>query len=207
MPKKKEKPSANEGVKIPPIELKKARITLQGTSPLLVNKFSEKAKREIEEKQQKTAKRAKSARDPKGEFLASLYTLPGKKGSYGVPIGGVKKAAVSACRFIDGLKMTQVKGSFHIVQMPGGLVPIKGSKPVMDEQICRVGPFGNKVAMPRYRARFDKWELTFDVLYNPHMISPSQMLNLYENAGFAVGLCEYRPEKDGSFGMFQVKRK
>jgi len=194
-------------VTIPPIDLHIAKVTLVGDSPLLVHRFGAKAIKEIEDKQQKKAKKAKEARNPHAEFLDSLYCIPGKKGQYGIPIGGVKKAAVSACRFIDGVKMTMAKGSFHIVATPGNLVPIKGSKPVMDEQIVRIGNFGNKIAVPRYRARFDKWEITFSVKYNPRIISPEQILNLYENAGFSVGLCEYRPEKDGSFGMFRVKRR
>lgn len=201
------KPKKEKSVSIPPIELSYVKITLEGTSPLLMNKFTEKSKREMEDKQQKAAKRAKAARDPHQEFLAALYTIPGKKTQYGIPAGALKKTAVNACRFVDGVKMTQMNGSFHVQAGAANLVPLKASKPVMDEQIVRVGPFGNKVAMPRYRPRFDKWEITFEVEYNPRCISPEQLLNLYENAGFSVGLLEFRPEKGGSFGRFRVKRK
>jgi hypothetical protein len=160
------------------------------------------------EKQMKGAKKAKAARDPQAEFEASLYKIPGKKDAYGVPVGGIKNCAVSACRFVDGMAMTAAKGSFHVLDETGtGLLEIKGSKPVLDSRICRIGPFGKKTAISRFRGRFDKWQITFRVQYNARMISPSQLLNLYENAGFAVGLCEFRPEKSGSLGMFQVSRK
>lgn len=159
------------------------------------------------EKQMKGAKRAKESRDPEAEFQASLYKIPGKKVSYGMPIGGLKNCAVSACRFIDGVAMTKATGAFHIIDENGsGLIEIDSKGPVLDERIVRIGPFGRKVAMTRFRGRFDQWSVTFNVIYNARIISPAQLLNLYENAGFSIGLCEFRPEKKGSLGMFKVAR-
>ncbi len=198
-------------VKIPEMNVKMCELTLVGESPLLVHRFSEKAKREIEEKQQKKAKNAKVARDPHEEYLSSLYVMPGfkageKKARYGVPTGGVKNASVTACKFVDSFPMTRARGSFHVMDDGSGLIEIisKGG-PVLDERMVRIGGF-QKIATPRYRARFDDWKLKFKVRYNASMISPAQLVNLFENAGFAVGLCEHRPEKNGNLGMFKVQR-
>ena len=203
--KKVTKKKEEKQVAIPPIALKKASITLIGTSPLMVNKFSEKSKREMEDKATKKAKNKKEYGTPEEQMKATLYAIPGKKNVYGVPASGVKNCAITATRYVDA-KGTVITGAFHVVDDIGGLIPIKGSKPVIDERIVRVGNFGNKKPCVRYRARFDKWELKFNVLYNSNVVSTEQLLHLYENAGFSVGLCEYRPEKKGNLGMFHVKR-
>lgn len=192
-------------IKIPPIEFRTIRVTLDGISPLLVNKFSEKAKTEMAEKHSKKAKNKKGARDPVAEYKASLYLMPGKKTEYGMPTSGIKNCAVSSCRFIEGFPMTLARGAFHVLDDGSGLIKINNGKPVMDERIVRIGGF-KKVAMTRYRGRFDTWSVTFDIRYNSGVISAEQLLNLYENAGFSVGLCEFRPEKNGSYGMFNVRR-
>lgn len=199
------KQEVEQSIKIPPIQKKVASITIQGISPLLVCKFSEKSRREIDEKQQKKAKGKREARNPMEEFKSALYMIG--KNKFGVPASGIKNCAVSACRYVDGLPMSVARGSFHVLEESDGLVEVKGSKPVVDERIVRVGTFGNKKPMTRYRPRFDKWHITFKVVYNSSVISPEQLLNLYENAGFSVGLCEYRPEKSGNLGMFEVRRQ
>lgn len=156
------------------------------------------------EKQTKRAKGAKEARDPSAEVEAALYRLP--NGKYGMPASGLKNAAVSACRFLDGVPMSRAKGAFFVLEDADGLVEIKTKKHSIDERMVAVGPFGRKVKMARFRPRFDEWSCTFKVLFSPDLISAEQLLNLYERAGFSVGLCEFRPEKSGSMGMFRVKR-
>lgn len=194
-------------VTIPPLEFKLADITIEGDTPLLVNKFSEKSRREIEEKSTKKAMKKKDFGAPEEQMKEALYVIDAKKEIYGVPAGGLKLCAVSAASFVDGVKKTHLRGAFQIINDIQGLIPINGDKPTLDGRIVRVGNFGNKKPCTRYRPRFDNWSITFRIKYNPRMVSVDQLLNLYENAGFAVGLCEHRPEKNGNLGMFHVKRQ
>lgn len=207
-----------EVVKIKPIERRTFQVTIRGTSPLIVSKFSEKAKRQIEEKQQKKAKTAREKRDPKAEYKAACYMMPGspealKAGAkYAIPAQGIKNACVSACKFIEGMPMTRARGAFFIFDLDGTgswlqiQNPKKSKKvyhPVMREDTVRLASPSRPLDL-RYRPEFTEWQVTFLVEYNASFIVPEQIVNLLNVAGFAVGLHEWRPEKNGMFGMFEV---
>lgn len=180
---------------VPKVRIGTLRVTVIGDSPLIVHRWSEKAKKEILDKQMKKAKSKKEAKDPEAQYRESLYEYPG--GGYGFPAVGFKSAAVSACRFADGVKMTEARGAFHVV---GEMVKIDG-KPVMREDMVRVGM---GTADIRYRGEFKTWKAALDVRYNENALSPEQIINLLNTAGFGVGVGEWRPEKNGSYGMFHV---
>jgi hypothetical protein len=42
------------------------------------------------------------------------------------------------------------------------------------------------------------------VEFDHHSIAVEQIFNLVNRAGFAVGICEWRPERNGPFGRFRV---
>jgi hypothetical protein len=198
-----------ERVELKPIDIRTFKLPIKGTSPLIVHKFSEKAKKQIEDKQQKKAKGAKEARDPKSEYLAACYVMPEsppageKKARYGVPASGIKNALVSACRFVDGMQMTFARGAFHVMEDAGGLVEISYDTMRMREDTVRLNGPGSPLDI-RYRPEFTEWSLVCVVRYNAAAISPEQIVNLANVAGFSIGLCEWRPERDGSYGMFEV---
>jgi hypothetical protein len=80
-------------------------------------------------------------------------------------------------------------------------VRILGAEPAMREDMVRVGM---GTADLRYRGEFADWHAKLLVRYNANVLSESQILNIINVAGFAVGVGEWRPEKDGMNGMFHV---
>ncbi len=187
---------------IPPILLKTVKIKIKGTAPLLMHKFSMKAQKQIADKQQGKAKNKKAPKDPKAEFEAAIYYMPGSKNKYGFPASAFKKAAISACRYVDGVTMTHAKGAFHVLS---DLVEIKiKGKPIMREDTVRIGGFGSKVTDLRYRPEFRNWKCELVIRYNTSAITPEQIAHLLNVAGFSIGIGDWRPEREGSFGMFEV---
>lgn len=183
------------GVEIPRINVQRAQIRLIGDSALIMHKWSEKAKKEMLDKQMKRAKTAKEAKDPERDYRESMYEHP--DGGYGFPCVAFKAAAVGACRFVDGMKMTEARGAFHVV---GELTKIE-AEPTMREDMVRVGM---GTADIRYRGEFKDWKTTLTVAYNSDAMSIEQIINLFNLAGFGVGVGEWRPEKDGPYGRFHV---
>jgi len=188
-----------EGIVIPKPDIRTVKVKVKGVMPLICHKFSAKAQKQIEDKQQKKAKSAKPKRDPKQEFMDSMYPLG--RGKYGIPATAFKGAMISACRFVDGMKMTLARGAFFVV---GDLLEIKGTKPTMRTDVVRL-PNGS--ADMRYRGEFKTWGIALVIRYNANVVSVEQIMNLLATAGFSVGVGERRPEqKSGdSFGTFDVE--
>ena len=190
---------AEEVVELKSIRIERINLEIEGDSSLIVHAWSAKAKKEMLDKQMKKAKTAKDAKDPQRDYEEAFYRLP--DGKPGFPTIAFKQAAVSAGgRFSDGLKMTELRGAFFI---DGELAEING-EPSMREDMVRVGM---GTADIRYRPEFKAWKVTLPIKYNADKISLEQLVNLFNLAGFGVGVGEWRPEKDGQYGMFHVVTK
>ena len=183
-------------VTLPPLKIETIRVTLIGDTSLIVHRWSEKAMKMMLDKQRKKASAGKEAKDPEQDFRDSLYVLP--DGRFGFPIIGFKAAAVTACTSIGGITKVAARQAFHV---DGEFAVIEGSEPTMREDTVRIGM---GTADIRYRGEFKNWFTTIDVKHNANVLSGEQVLNLFQTAGFAVGVGEWRPERDGQFGRFHV---
>jgi hypothetical protein len=181
-------------------------IPIVGTAPLIVHRWSEKARRELLESQQ-GIKKVKTPLDPQAEYEASSYRIQvdGQEETYGFPALGFKAATVETFRFFDK-SVTKVmlqqslffKGVFSKSE-PMSLVKIEGD-PEMREDIVTVG-MGTQ---PRYRATFIEWRATLDVRYVTATLNRDTVLNLVDSGGSFVGGGEWRPEKSGESGTYEV---
>lgn len=186
-----------EVVNLLKLDIRSIKMTLVGDSPLIVHQWSEKAKKQMLDKQMKKAKTAHAAKDPEQDYKDSLYILPDSDGKdYGFPTIGVKAAAVTAAAQCDMFK-TEARAAFHI---DGELVKIDG-EPSMREDMVRLSM---GTADLRYRGEFKEWKTTFTLKYNAAVLSAEQIVNLFNTAGFGVGIGEWRPQKNGSYGRFHV---
>lgn len=190
--------SKAEVIALPTPDLRLANIRIIGTSPLISHRWSEKAKKEMLDKQMKKATKKKEAKDPDADYESSLYRL--EDGRCGFPAIAFKSTAVTACSQIDGITKVLARGAFHVL---GDLIPIEG-EPQKREDMVRVGM---GVADIRYRGEFPEWACDIPVQYNAQVISLEQLINLFQYAGFAVGIGEWRPERNGNCGMFRIAQK
>lgn len=198
-------------IEIQPPNFKAITLRIEGSAPLMLHKFSEKMRKQIEEKQTATSKTTakRAPKDYAAEFHAARY-LDGKKRD-GVPAGAIRAAMIAACRTVDGLPMTKAKGAFFIVaqghDVTDGtpLVLIQG-KPKHDTRPVRLE---SGVADMRNRPRYDDWACDLTIQYDADMLSANDVANLLARAGAQVGIGELRPQGPnsygGDFGTWHVK--
>ena len=177
-------------------DLRMIQVTIFGTSPLICHRWSEKAKKEMLDKQMGKPK-VRAFKNPEKDFEDSLYKLP--SGAYGFPAVAFKNAAVRAASNLD-ITMVQARQMFFVIADEDDCVLIEG-EPTMREDMVRLN---GKTADIRYRGEFRKWQATVSIRYNAGVISDDQVVNLFQLAGFSVGIGEWRPEKNGSFGCFTL---
>ncbi len=192
-------PETDKTIQIPEIKLKSMVVSIVGSTPLLTNRFSDRARKMIEDKQQHEAKGPREARDPDAEFNDAMHLLAG--GVHGFPSDGIKKALVAAgFRFADE-KGTHLRG---ILNIPAAFVPIQAPAPTMRSDPVRLRGAGFTIA---YRPQFWPWSMDVPVMFNSSMIGEAQILNLFQIAGFAVGIGSWRPESNGTFGQFVLSEQ
>lgn len=201
-------------IEVPAIEIRELTLKIVGDSPLICHAWDEKAKRQMLDKQMKKAKTpGREAKDPGRDFVTSLYWLTEMPVEYtkdvvdasiasgarfGFPAVAFKACAISGGFQNSMIKKTFGRSAFHI---PGEMVEIIGT-PVMREDMVKIGM---GTADIRYRGMFEEWEALINIRYNSGVISPVQIAALFNAGGFGIGVGEWRPERDGSFGMFHVE--
>lgn len=179
------------------------RVPLVGTAPLIVHKFSEKSKRQMLDAMQ-GRKSPKEPKNPEGEYEAAFYRHDDD--GYGFPVIAFKAASVSACRFFGkAMPMTLAR---QCIFMDAEFSKRDGQKlariigePHMREDVTRVGMGGTDL---RYRPEFTEWQTEIEVTYVKSMLTRESVLSLIEAGGMGVGIGEWRPEKKGDFGTYQL---
>lgn len=188
-------------VKLQKLKPEQAIFTIYGISPLIVHAWGNKAIRMIEDKQQKKGKAPREAKDPAQEMQSCFYPTIGDK--HTIPAAAIKQAIVSAATSLDDKISFSQKKIKQAIFVRGDFLELNASKPVMRTDMVRVGGM-SKSADVRYRPMFETWSCSVVIDYNASIYSREQVVQLVEVAGFAVGICEWRPEKGGSFGRFTM---
>jgi len=181
------------------IEVVTLDVAIKGTAPLISHAWSTKAKQMMLDKQM-GKKAPKVLKDPVADYEASLYRLSDE--GYGFPTTAFKLATVGGARFFKGsVTMAALKPLlfFHADDPSMALTRIAGA-PEPREDMVRVGM---GTADIRYRAMFSDWSATLRVEFAPHMIDTDSVVALID-AGGRIGVGEWRPEKGGTFGTYQV---
>lgn len=152
-----------------------------------------------------------------------------KTARFGFPITGIKQAALSAAYRMGWVKdKMSLRGAFFLGSDQdfyyGGdlrpdfdkkkidiipntprsepMVEIHSDTPIIREDMVKVGMGSADI---RYRGEFRNWYCDIDVSFNTNgKYSLDQILNIINAGGQTCGIGEWRPERDGQYGMFMI---
>lgn len=187
-------------VELKEFKLKQVVIPIKGISPLIVHNFDQKITIEMEAKQQGKSKTEKhKIRVPEDDFEGAKHKSP--LGWDGFPAGGFKKAIVRGAKMI-GMVMKDTQMGFFVVAdcQETQLVKINGDCR-MRKDMVRVGMGSADI---RYRPEYLNWNTNLTIEYNEGLVSLDQIFQAIAAAGYGCGVGDWRPEKGGGFGRFEL---
>ena len=208
-----------EVIEIRPIEIKKVTVRVVGDTPLIMHAWSEKAKRMMLEAQMGIAKgKKKEVKNPADDFIRSMYWLTpmpedgtmesfeeaiANGARFGFPVTAFEQAAISAAYRMGWAKdKMSMRGAFYIDSDENGMIEIHSDTPEMREDMVKVGM---GTADIRYRGEFKNWYADLTISYNANgQYSLENIVNIINAGGYVCGVGEWRPERDGQYGMFHV---
>lgn len=215
-------------IEIKPIEVVETTVRIYGDTPLIMHAWSAKAKKEMLDAQMGKKKgKQKEPKNPVFDFVESIYWLDKKppitsdmsvedseialaefmqneNPRFGFPATAFKQAAISAAYRMGWSKdKMSIRGAFYIQGDENGMVEIHSDNPIMREDMVKIGM---GTADLRYRGEFRNWYADLNISYNKNgNYDLDSIINMINAGGYICGVGEWRPERDGTNGMFHVE--
>jgi hypothetical protein len=204
--KAQDKNVGKQEVKILPPRMGLVQLTITGTSPLVINRFSQKAAEAMRAKQeagssQSAGKKKLPPKDFNALFEAASYRS--EEGWYGVNASSFRLAMIGACRLV-GFQMTKAKlavfvradGTDALDGTP--LVRIYGKPPIMDVRPARNDDGGFDL---RSRPMWKDWNCKVNFEWDLDQFSVTDIVNLLDRVGRQCGIGEGRASSKMSAGI------
>ena len=187
-------------MELKPIKQMRLALKIIGISPMVQHQWDEKSKKMMRDKHAGKKTKVRDVREPEAEFIAATYVT--EEGKFGIPAQGLKKALITAAHKDIGIEKTLLRKSLFIeCDDPGNIIEMECSEPLMREDVVRVGMGSSDL---RYRPEFRDWSVGVTLQFDAEALTVENIVNLFQRAGFGVGIGEMRPEKDGENGRFKV---
>jgi len=225
--------STTVAIVIPELKKRIIKVPILGMSDLIVDRFTWEKQQEILDKQTGAPSQPKKPKDPIADVVNALYFIDDaidrepiiakmkkdgvkprdeiskyfKKIDIGFPAIGFKKCIVNACRIIGdkkNLPMTLVRNIIHVFGDAGPVVKVSYKKLWFRQDNVRLQ---GTTADIRHRPCLEGWSATLTVQLNLTLLPLEQAYNLINHAGSGDGVGNWRPEKNGVNGLFELKKK
>lgn len=183
--------------------MRSIKVEIQGTAPLLLNKFTDEAQMEASSGTRLTNKGDRGT--PRDQAEKKLYT--NEQGYPGVPQPNVFRCLIDAGTFFKSgkSKITTQKSSMlpACLEIEELFIEIDSDDGWdVDTRPVRIPSTGGRILC--HRPSFNDWKIGFTLSYDPDMISGKLVREIVDAAGKRIGLGDFRPACKGPFGKFVV---
>lgn len=178
------------------------QVKLNGTTPLLCNRFSDEAAAKVSSGVTAAIQGSKPA--PREQAQARLYI--GADGKPVLPGPNLMRAFVDAGSFIKAGKSKLSTQRTSLV--PAGLSIVEIELPLLpgrwetDSRSVVIPSTGGRIMC--HRPRFDEWRLALTLDVDETLFSEAVARELVDLAGSRIGVGDFRPARRGPFGRFRV---
>lgn len=175
--------------------MEKIKVTIQGTTPLLFNRFRDT---QIEGKSKK-----RTGAIMESEIEDKLYL--NEKGKVLLPAVYIKNALSEASKqfkIVGKGKSTYTKLVASTIDVEPFMIDFDSDKYEVF-RISAVNPM-TRGRMMTERPKFNKWSASFEIILNDPAIPINVINEILEHAGKYVGIGDWRPQTKGMFGKFLI---
>lgn len=167
-------------------------VEISGVTPLLQNKFAGG--------EPDTSTKKKTATTKENNVEDTLYQLP--DGTTYQPSESIRQALIEAGKAFKKGKSNLSKTFASFAMVSPEAIELK-DKWTTDRRAVVIPSTKGRVM--RNRARFDKWNLKFEVtILDSDEIDNKTLHDALDYAGHYIGIGDYRPQKKGMYGRFIV---
>lgn len=196
-------PAKDKTIVIQPVRRETISVALLGTTPLIYNRMTAKAKRELLfPKGRKTAadKAASVKHSPLEEYRDSAYTVPDGDTLLSMLATSLKGAMCTAALDQPGSSKAQVG---RLVWVLGEHLRVYGV-PQLHMGVVRQAGIARTPDV-RTRAIVPRWALLAEISYVVPILSTTSVINLVGAGGQTAGIGDFRTEKGkGNYGQYEV---
>ena len=183
--------------------MKSIGVVIQGTTPLLCNRFTDAAQMAATSGNRIAAVGDKGT--PQEQAEVRLYI--GKDGKPTIPQQNLFRCRIDAGTIFKAgkSKITTQKTSMipACVEIEGLELPIIHKEPwAVDTRPVRIPATGGRILC--HRPCFNDWQLSFTLGVDTELLSVKLMREIVDAAGKRIGLGDFRPACKGPFGKFVV---
>lgn len=202
-------PNATVEIPISPVVFGEFRVAIIGTTPLIMHKFSDKARRELllprgtlTQMEKDTTLKHES---PVVEAKACAETIRNATAPtlFGMPAGAVKGGLASTALRLPKVKKTEIGQLVFIRTAYANLIPMYGLPYLFTTMVRNSGM--QRTPDVRSRVIFPVWAMEFDIRYIKPNLTEKKVVDLLHSSGMICGLGDWRAEKGkGDYGSFEI---